>query len=154
MEIVACVVGAADVTARASSKIWRLCELWKDAPQDAYHLRDELGRASRFFDAIKSGIQESFSVSPSQTVLMDLTSLLNQGHHTVSTLQVLFDELLSDRDGLEKDSGALPHQNSAVELSKKRKLRWMKRLHKIKRLRASLRQTTEQIGLFLSLLNV
>ncbi len=154
MEVVACVVGVADVTARASSKIWRLCELWKDAPQDAYHLRDELHRAGRFFDALKSGMQHFSSVSPSQTMLVDLTSLLNQGHHTVSTFQQLFDELLNAGDGVGNDSGDLSHQNPVVELGKKRRLRWLKRLHKIKRLRASLRQTTEQVGLYLSLLNV
>ena len=157
MEIVACVIGVADVTARASSKIWRLCELWKDAPQDVFHLRDELDRSSRFFEALKTGMQQqslpaSSSSSPSQTVMVDLTSLLNRGHGTVSALQALFDELLIVKTDAEKGSSS--EKLVAVELGKRRRVGWLKRFHRIKRLRNSLRQTTDQIGLYLSLLNV
>lgn len=148
MEVVACVVGVADVTARASSKIWKLCELWKDAPQDVYLLRDELGRASRFFDALKSGIEQSFPASLSPDMLVDFLSLLDQGHKTVSTLQLLFDDLLAPSN----DSGKA--HSTVLELSKTRKLYWLSRFHKTKRLRSSLRRTTEQIGLYMSLLTV
>ena len=143
------------MTARASSKIWRLCELWKDAPQDVFHLRDELDRSSRFFEALKIGMQQSLPASPSQTVMVDLTSLLNRGHGTVSALQALFDELLIVKTDAEKGSGhGLSSENVAVELGKRRRVGWLKRFHRIKRLRNSLRQTTDQIGLYLSLLNV
>ncbi|KAK5651530.1 hypothetical protein OQA88_11984 [Cercophora sp. LCS_1] len=144
MEAVAAIVGVADVTARASSKIWRLCELWKDAPQDVYFLRDDLDRANRFFASLRNSL-ETLPPTMGQPLSQDLEGLLGSGHRTISSLQLLLDEFLDD-----KQAGT----RQVVEISKRRKLLWLRSLSKVKRLKGALRQTTEQVGLCLSLLNV
>jgi len=147
MEIVAIVVGVADVTARASSKIWHLCEVWKDAPEEVCQLRDELDRAGRFFASLQNAIQQSFPASVPPSTSADLKSLLNKGRCTIITMQVFLDELCSTKE-------ALGQCTQVGELGKSRRLLWMRRKKKIKKSWATLRHTIEHIGLYLSLLNM
>lgn len=153
MEAAAAVIGIADAAARASSKIWNLCEQWKDAPQDIYQLRDELDRADRFFSALKEASNQQFPAHVSENISTDLASLLKKGYNTVYTLQLLVDELLCT-NYLPGVSAQSRGEDGTVEISKRRRLLWLKRLHKVKRLKGTLKQTTEQTGLYLSLLNV
>ena len=56
MEVVAAVVGVADVTARSAHMLWRLCDAWRDAPHEVFQLRDDLSRANEFYASLKQDL--------------------------------------------------------------------------------------------------
>ncbi|RSL44018.1 hypothetical protein CEP54_014856 [Fusarium duplospermum] len=56
MELLVAIVGVADVTARASTGLWKLCEQWRDAPKEIRLLRDDLVQANAFFAQIQKGL--------------------------------------------------------------------------------------------------
>ncbi|KAF5006895.1 hypothetical protein FDECE_6754 [Fusarium decemcellulare] len=103
MELLAAIIGVADVTARASTGLWKLCEQWRDAPKDVHLLRDDLVQANAFFVQIQKGIsmEQARGVDASSwppACIHELKRLLHEGQTLVLGVQKMVDELLLKRD--------------------------------------------------------
>jgi len=147
--VVAAAVGIADVAARASSKAWKLCDLWRDAPRDIFLLRDDLDRSARFFVALHQGLERrSDNRKDSEWAAADdeLASLLSDGCETLEGLQDIMDSLISP------DSVAMPA--TQLDLPKRRRFLWLRRLKEVKKLKVALGNVMSQIGLQLAYLNL
>jgi hypothetical protein len=99
MEIFGAAIAAIDVTSRASIGIWRLCQVWKDAPEDVFQLSDDVDQAERFFCMLKAGIAEGCDSSDPHTFASaeEVIELLNQGRETAKNLHEIIDELTHER---------------------------------------------------------
>jgi len=152
MELIAAALGTAEVAAKASSGLWKLCEKWHNAPRDIFELRDEIDRATRLYATVQSHILDSStagSTPPSfdsgAAAARELDLLLIEGLGVVSRLQDLIDQLLDEQS---------PGQPRADSVLKRRRLNWLRNLPTARHLKRSLRQNTEQVGVQLVLLNM
>lgn len=148
MELFAGIVGVADVTARTSAGLWRLCEHWRDAPKDVSLLRDDLGQASEFFAQLQRGIaaeqaRAGASTWPPESIA-ELERMLQDGEALVLSVQQLVDDLLNQ---------TVPGAGQAQQdLSKRRKLTWVKRSRWVLEQRRALKKLVGKIyGVLLSL---
>ncbi|KAK5653204.1 hypothetical protein OQA88_9102 [Cercophora sp. LCS_1] len=129
MEAVAAVIGIADVTIRTSSKLWALCNAWREAPSDLHRLRDDLTRTELFFAETREGL---VSTSPQaglneKVILLDLKRLLDQGGLVIQEVEDIVDQLW---DGTASSPSDV--------LNARRKLTWLKNATKINKLRKEL----------------
>src|SRR5690349_2452940 len=123
MELVAAAVGIVDITTRACSKCWKLCDLWRDAPRDIFQLRDDLDRSARFFLSLHEGLRRrSGSQNDVERAAADdeIAALLVEGCDAIEGLQNIMDELISP------DAIRAPRAQS--EILKRRKFLWLRRL--------------------------
>jgi hypothetical protein len=154
MEILGATLAVVDVTSRASAGIWRLCQAWRDAPEEVFQLRDEIDRADRFFCMLKAGIAESCD-SPDPCAFAsveEVVYLLQQGQRTIQDLQEIVDELF--REGASQKSISQPPLDAKVKLRSTRKLLWLRRAGQVKRSRMGLRKVISELGLSLTFLNL
>jgi len=154
MELVAAALAVAEVSAKTSSKLWKLSEQWRTAPRDIFDIRDEVDRAASLFALVEAQLQScslglEHSPGSSMTGLNiraghALRQLLHSGQGIVNKLQDFIDLLLlHDGSG---DFGEI--------ISKSRRLMWIRNSHKIRFLRSSLKTNLEGVGVQLALLNL
>jgi len=139
MEIAAAVLGVTDVALRASSKLWKLSGMWRDAPADIHSLRDDLVRTERFFAEIRQNVNPASSrTHPPQRGLItlhhDLEHLVVEGGAVVRRIEAIVDGLLSAEGTEISGSGA----SRLLELGKRRKLLWLRQARKVAKLRKEL----------------
>jgi len=149
MELVAAAVGIADITTRASSKCWKLCDLWRDAPRDIFQLRDDLDRSARFFLSLHEGLERrSSGHNDVDRAAADgeIAALLGDGCDAVEGLQDIMDELISPE--------AVNSPGEQLEIPKRRKFLWLRRFREVKKLKTLLNHVTTQIGFQLAYLNL
>ena len=137
MEIATGVVGLADVAIRAGSKVWKVCEAWRDAPSDLHHLCDDLVRAERFYNETRQGFDAFYAGSSKRLTWKpgprrDLDKLLDEGKSTLKDIEEIVDKLVP---GFPQDNSQL---DQPVVLSKKRKATWLNNKSKVVKLRKNL----------------
>ena len=153
LELIAAAVGVVEVTARSSSKAWKLCAKWKDAPREVYSLRDDLDRAGTFFSLVRHGLDNNFSDpnDPSRVKLVEeLHALIKKGQAVLTNLEAVIDTVLEARPG---GKGEIDEQNE-TELRKKYRLMWLRRYNTAKTLKASLYHIMDQTKMYLTLMSV
>lgn len=151
MELFAAIVGVADVTARASTGLWRLCEQWRDAPKEIHLLRDDLVQANSFFAQIQKGLiaEQARGASASRwppECTRELGQFLKDGQALVLGVEKMVDELLS--------RGVAASGPSHLSLSGQRKLLWVTKLRWTSDQRRSLKTLMGKICVSLVSLNV
>ncbi|KAK1759095.1 ankyrin repeat-containing domain protein [Echria macrotheca] len=156
METAAAIIGIARVTTTVSLQARRLCELWKDAPRDIYHLCDELETAKTFFGTLQSGIIDSpLTDDPSRAVLrQELNVLLRRANSILGSLEPILARLVSGGNDSPGAPDAGGRSGLVLTLAKRRKFLWLRRVNKVTKLRGMLRRTTDDIGQYLILLNI
>lgn len=133
--------------ADACRQIWQLCELWRDAPKDIMHLRDELARANDFFSMVQLAVTKHTWVRTADWVgqlTYELEECFQKAETVVRQIQTDLKSLLqvSLIHGHEVDSG-----------EKERRVLWLK-IHKdITRHRGHLKDVMFQICAILALLD-
>jgi len=156
MELALSIAAIAHVATKVALEIRKLCDLWKDAPRDVYHLCDELETAEAFFQVLQTSFPELDCPPTSKefanhhhnaAVMEGLGRLLLRSRSTLRHLQKILDELVGGKESDTPDG-------SVVRFAKRRKLLWLRHLDGVSRLRRVLRHTNKDIGLFLTLLNV
>jgi len=156
MELAAATVGIVELTAKASSAIWKLCAQWKNAPLELSQLRDDIDRASMLYALVQRCALTAIGSSGDPVhgaTAHELAALLSSGSDTVGKLQEIVYSLLrqsSEKDEMQGD-GANPQQDVP---SRVWKLTWIRKTASIRFLRRSLRHNLEQVGLHLTLLNL
>ena len=157
MEVVAAALGVVDIAARSSSKLWKLCEIWKNAPRDIYELRDEVDRAIGIYKIVEANLRNG---EKTEEVSAELLALLQSGVGIVTDLQELIDELLyaSGAPEQERDQPTRvttrDYRPRVEGLMKRRRLLWMTKTQRVKYLRRVLKGNIDQIGLQLILMNL
>ncbi|RSM00939.1 hypothetical protein CDV31_011579 [Fusarium ambrosium] len=151
MELLAAIVGVADVTARASTGLWKLCEQWRDAPKDIHLLRDDLVQANAFFAQIQKGLTAEQARGGSASrwppeCIRELERLLQDGQALVLGVEKMVDELMSP--------GIAASGPSHQSLSGRRKLLWVTKLRWTSEQRRSLKTLMGKICVSLVSLNV
>jgi len=156
MELVAAAVGVVDITARASSKAWELCGIWKDAPRDIFQLRDEIDRSATFFLALHDGLVRRSKSRPDCQDLaaadadIEFQSLLVEGCDAIEGLQKIIDDLIAPCQ--EEPASTTPA--AKLSIPKRRKFVWLRRLKEVKKLKNTLNHVTSQIGFRVAFLNL
>ncbi|KAJ4328679.1 hypothetical protein N0V84_000870 [Fusarium piperis] len=151
MELLAAIVGVADVTARASTGLWKLCEQWRDTPKEIHLLRDDLVQANAFFAQIQKGLtaEQARGASASRwppECIRELERLLKNGQALILGVEKMVDELLSQ--------GIAASRPSHQSLSGRRKLLWVTKLRWTSDQRSSLKVLMGKICVSLVSLNV
>ncbi|RMJ04690.1 hypothetical protein CDV36_014640 [Fusarium kuroshium] len=151
MELLAAIVGVADVTARASTGLWKLCEQWRDAPKEIHLLRDDLVQANAFFAQIQKGLTAEQARGGSSSrwppeCIRELERLLQDGQALVLGVEKMVDELMSP--------GIAASGPSHQSLSGRRKLLWVTKLRWTSEQRRSLKTLMGKICVSLVSLNV
>jgi hypothetical protein len=145
MELVAACVGIADIAARSSSKIWRLTELWKDAPSEIHQLRDDLSYAQEFFGEVRfraTATRElAFRKPASQT--QQLCGLLDQGSDILGELEVIIDGL--GHPAADADDEPLLGDEPVAGMSKRRRVTWLLKRRRTHALRLRLKDLLNSI---------
>jgi ankyrin repeat protein len=163
MELAAAIVAVAEVTARCSSKVWKLCHQWKDVPRDIVQLRDDLERSGRFLEVLRQVAPDGALLAPNSgdesgnwlSAGRDLGVLLRQGHVVVDKLHEIVDELVDPSPKFEGGDGPQQEAESwPSSIRTSRKILWLRRAQDVKKLKASLNHITTQIGFQLALLNL
>ncbi|KAK4444137.1 ankyrin repeat-containing domain protein [Podospora aff. communis PSN243] len=100
MEMVGAVAGILDVTVRTTSKVWKLCQAWQDAPEDVHNLRDDLARTQHFLSETKEGMQNAI---PGYEEVMELKGrsprqeslrlLIDKGTHVIERIEAVINVL-------------------------------------------------------------
>ena len=158
MELLGAVIGVADVAARTTSKVWALCENWRDAPHDFHRLKDDLTRIQLFFRETQEGLssaphmhrawkEESDTDAKSAPRFPGDTSslgrLLEVGMGVLRRLEHMVDDLRGT-SGLEDGD----------VLRRSRRLKWMANAAKVNKLKQELGDVTTGICRFLVVRNV
>ncbi|RSL88358.1 hypothetical protein CEP52_015246 [Fusarium oligoseptatum] len=151
MELLAAIVGVADVTARASTGLWKLCEQWREAPKEIHLLRDDLVQANAFFAQIQKGLTAEQARGGSASrwppeCIRELERLLQDGQALVLGVEKMADELMSP--------GIAASGPSHQSLSGRRKLLWVTKLRWTSEQRRSLKTLMGKICVSLVSLNV
>ena len=157
MEIAAVAIGVVNVTARAGSKIWTLCESWKEAPKEVHYLRDSLVRAQEFFSQVKLGIEkgrlDELASNPLQDdSLRQLELLLKQGLATIVGIEAIVQDITDGQHSPSRGRGI--HSSIQEPLSRRRKMLWLANAAKVARLRTGLKEISMMICASLVSLNV
>jgi len=144
MEVAAAAIGITEATARVSVGIWKLCDIWREAPKEVHRLRDELARAHEFLGSVREKVVQD----PGTSLATDessqrLTSLLGRGRDVVEGLEDLINEVL----GVQVQGYAPNYYRAAREnpLKAKRKFIWMTKIGKVRNLRAALARNNAEI---------
>ncbi|KAK4449877.1 ankyrin repeat-containing domain protein [Podospora aff. communis PSN243] len=149
MESAAAVIGITEATIRTASKLWKLTNAWRDAPEDVHRLRDDLSRTQQFFDEVRHSaslakLSESWDQSsPFET---ELKLLLEGGIAILKRIETFVDGLLGDSPGLRQDT--------LLGIGKRRRLAWITNSRKIAQLRRELRLNVSSICRILITQNV
>ncbi|KAM7219415.1 hypothetical protein V8F06_005149 [Rhypophila decipiens] len=149
-----------------------LCSIWKNAPRDVFHLRDELQTYQTFYESIQTSIVD-FSVLSEigldmgeksggtearklQTVQRDaLQGLLAKGLGVAKSIEVILIELIGKTmTSQETGDRSLGTEGLKAALTLSKKLLWLRRMDTVKGLRKMLRDTTNGITFCLTILNV
>ncbi|RTE76955.1 hypothetical protein BHE90_008575 [Fusarium euwallaceae] len=151
MELLAAIVGVADVTARASTGLWKLCEQWREAPKEIHLLRDDLVQANAFFAQIQKGLTAEQARGGSASrwppeCIRELERLLQDGQALVLGVEKMVDELMSP--------GIAASGPSHQSLSGRRKFLWVTKLRWTSEQRRSLKTLMGKICVSLVSLNV
>jgi len=167
MEIVACALGVADLTATASSKLWALSEQWRSAPREIFELRDEVDRANAFFIMVRAHLQSSTNFGNGGSSGLNaqaseaLRSLLLSGQGILCGLQDIIDQLLQSPSskatldqGQEEAGPSVAVKFGPDAISKRRRWTWLRNYSKFRQLKRSLHHNVEQIGIQLVFLNL
>ncbi|KAK3377306.1 ankyrin repeat-containing domain protein [Lasiosphaeria ovina] len=157
MELAAAAFGLVGVTGRASSKLWKLCDSWRDAPREVHQLRDNLVRASDFFSQVKSGVERTSNSNSTPNAhqkesLRQLKLLLDQGFALIVDIETIIQKLSDGQPSSENTDQA--HSETHDPLSKRRKIAWLANAKKLRRLGASLKEISVKICASLIHLNV
>ena len=135
-------------------EIRKLRELWKDAPRDVHHLGDELDTYEAFSRALRSGIAEWPQEGLGTATIGELGRLLSRSNGNLERLQTILQELVRGKDGSSTSLCGGSGVEGMDSLPRRRKVLWLRRVDEVRKLRKMLRQSTRDIGLFLTLLNV
>lgn len=171
MEIAAAAASLVNGTIHTSSTIWTLCESWKDAPKEVYHLRDSIDHAQEFFTQVKQGIEKArlhrlaiqFDPLQDDGSHSQLNLLLKQGDATVTEIETLILRVLHGRNhsgnevksAEELSSGGVESPSSTPEvLRKRRRAIWMGKAATVARLRGVLNDISRMVCASLISLNV
>src|SRR5512140_480248 len=128
MEVAAAIIGVSEVAIRTTSKLWKLSNAWREAPEELHRLRDDLSRTQQFFDEVRhNSISATFSrswneESPTQA---ELRRLLLEGSRILEKIEDVVDKLTGGQGRLEK----------LGTLGKMRRILWMANAQKIAGLR-------------------
>lgn len=156
-------------TASTALQARTLSVIWKDAPRDVFHLRDELDTCKTFLESIQSGIVESSLIKdleehhdPRDGGALQrepLRALLRRGEKIAKSIGEILTELLGeDPDGTgtrgETDRENTVRDKERTRFKFKKKFLWLRRLEAVTKLRKMLRRTTDDIALSLTMLNV
>lgn len=162
------IIALVRATTSTSLQARTLCLVWMNAPRDAFHLRGELDSCRGFFESIQAGIVESsvLGESPgeresggvSNEQRASLRGLISKGAQFAQELG----EILVKRLGqsvLEISSGGETRESQSAQefqerLAFRKKILWLRRLDDVTRLRKMLRQTTHNIALCLTMMNL
>jgi len=156
MELAFAAVGVADVALRTSSKLWRLCEVWRDAPADIHLLRDEICRAREFFEEVARTIedsQETFRLPADGThypkvwaakSTEELTLLIGRGRDVLGSMEGLIAAVVDEDD--DEPGSLLP------PLATRRKALWLMKRRRAASLVKELKNVV--MGICASLLNL
>lgn len=154
-----------------------LCLVWKDAPRDVFHLRDELQAFKIFHESIRAGIVEpSFlddfqGLGGAETAVTSSASgnrrlqrealrvILAKGRDVAETLGKILVELIGENavEGAGTGSaGDVPGAGggSRAGLAFQKKILWLRRLDTVRDLRKMLRDMMDNISLWLIMINL
>jgi len=132
MEMVGAVAGILDVTVRCTSKVWKLCQAWHDAPEDVHYLRDDLARTEHFFSETKQGIQNTI-LGPEEFLELKGTTLRQEN------LKILVGEGICVIERIEEIINDLYMGGDHSELlSKTMRMVWLRYKSKVAKLRKEL----------------
>jgi hypothetical protein len=141
MESVAAVIGITEATVRTASKLWKLTNAWRDAPEDVHRLRDDITRTQQFFGEIRhhtllaNKSEDAWDQSsPFET---ELKLLLDGGIAVLGRIETFVDSLLGDQptDGAE----------ALLNIGKRRRLVWIANTRKVTQMRRDLRLKASNI---------
>ena len=156
MEFLGAIIGVADVTARTTSKVWALCESWKDAPSDFHKLKDDLTRIQLFFRETQEGLSSAPSRPSRRECDADTGSSIhissdasNLGHLLEAGTGVL-NRLEHVVDDLRGSNGT----GDDYVLRRGRRLKWMAYAGKVSKMRQELGDITSGICRMLVVRNV
>ncbi|KAK3395161.1 ankyrin repeat-containing domain protein [Podospora didyma] len=132
MEVVAGIVSITNVTIRISSKLWKLSDAWREAPENIYRLRDDITRTKQLLEEI--GQNAAFETPPesqgeSPEPRADLKILLNQGTAALRRIEEIIERLIR---------GDSADSNLSQDLGKRRKIIWLRYKEKVAALRKEL----------------
>jgi len=154
MEIAAATLGILNVTARTASKIWSLCDSWKEAPTDIHLLRDSLDRAHDFFSQVQTGIKNTrmdrlSAANPlHEQSLGQLKQMIDQGSSTIARIEGLVLDIL---DGRDPGKDLVWHTRP---LNKRRKIAWLAKSPRLARHGSALKEISNTICSILVMINV
>lgn len=161
------IIALVRATTSTSLQARTLCLVWSNAPRDIFHLRDELDTCRGFFESIQAGIVESTALGESagepelgkigNGQREALRALVSKGAHIAEELGQILVKLIGEpaetsRSGSKRASQISGGVQGRVALRKK--ILWLRRLDDVTRLRKMLRQTTHNIALCLTIVNV
>jgi hypothetical protein len=157
MEVAAAIIGVTEAAMRASSKMWKLSEAWRDAPVEIHNLRDDLARTERFFGEIQERVKtaqvrgfascwekDSGGVSLRRSSFAapedpsGLSRMVDEGAVALRRIEAIVDSLTM----VESPGRVCPEK---VELGKRRKFLWLRHSRKVNRLRKELAQIRSSI---------
>ncbi|KAK0615090.1 ankyrin repeat-containing domain protein [Bombardia bombarda] len=143
MEVVTASFSIANITVRAGSKLWDLCDVWRDAPRELYALRDDLTRAQLFFGETEAGIRTMQSATQTyqrwiQQSQLEMEGLLSQGAATLKHIEDVVDDLKLFK-------GVCMDERDPHHVSKRRKFAWLRNAATVAKLRCELGSVTSGI---------
>jgi hypothetical protein len=153
MEAAAAVISVAEVAARVSLRLWKLCDAWHDAPKDVHRLREDLARAHEFYDAVRQGMDAGQITRPGSKAPQELLLLLQSGRDTLSKIESIVDQVMQGQVVAEQPTGKL-QPLKIQSLKARRKVVWLAKSDKLHRLKAELLQNKTMIYGELVALNV
>lgn len=137
MDPVSAALSIASTAAATCSVVWKVCEQWRDAPTDVHQLKDTVLQANEFFQGVKYNLETngtSTVISKTASSSSELEKLLQEGESALNGIRLLLDSLLNGSDLC----------GNQPDLNRRRRLKWLKNLHKANKLRKRVKEVTAQ----------
>lgn len=145
MEVAAAIISITEVTIRTSSKLWKLSNQWRDAPEDLHRLRDDISRTQQFFDEVRqNAVYTSASWREDSPTQSELKKLLADGNVVIERIEMVVDKLTGNKPSLDK----------LASLGKMRRVAWMANAQTVASLRRELGNIVSSTCRMLVALNV
>lgn len=134
MDPVSAAISIAGAAATTCSVVWKVCEQWRDAPAEIHHLKDTILQADEFFQRVQYSMKNGNDGRMLASDPNELSKLLHNGEVVLNSIRSLLSSLCSNGSGV----------SGSQELSRLRRLKWLKHLHQTKKLRGRLREIMAQ----------
>ena len=143
MEVFSAVVTSLGIAANVSRGLWKLTNAWSDAPRDVHWLRDDVARTHEFLASVKYAIANGLPDQTWNESVNELVPLIQRSEVLLTEINSIVTRIAEGRvPTVVKKQQA---HDGIQPISARRRVVWMIKEVKMKKLRAAVIQNNAMI---------